>query len=349
MQASGQKIFFSYARKDKEFALKLAEDMRAAGLELWIDVLDIRTGTQWDRAVEGALKDCPGFLVILSPDAIASQAVQDEVSFAVDQGKAIFPVLYRKCDVPYRIRRFQFADFTEDYGAARSSLLAALNAPTPNNKPQPQVSPVALYKRVTRRQILLIGAVTLLVAIGALATIFWERLRPPDEARYGFPSERNITVQTLAAAQRALGVVADGNFGKSPDSATRAALRQFQLGMAARGKWTREAVTGELTGETAELLPYLSPMPPLFKTAFERAFLGNDSGPLSQRFTQPDPTMLEALLQLTGVPSDRWKAAPPEERVKLLRTQLAAIRSQRNINPSMGGVLDDALFETLRP
>lgn len=90
-------------------------------------------------------------------------------------------------------------------------------------------------------------------------------------------------------------------------------------------------------------------MAPLFKTAFERSFLSNDSGPLSQRFTQPDPTMLEALLQLTGVPSDRWKAAPPEERVKLLRTQLAAIRSQRNINPSMGGVLDDALFETLRP
>ena len=36
MQAQGLKLFFSYARADSEFVLRLAEDMRSAGVDLWI-------------------------------------------------------------------------------------------------------------------------------------------------------------------------------------------------------------------------------------------------------------------------------------------------------------------------
>ena len=43
--------FFSYSRDDSEFALRLAEDLKAAGAGVWIDQLDIQPGQRWARAM----------------------------------------------------------------------------------------------------------------------------------------------------------------------------------------------------------------------------------------------------------------------------------------------------------
>ena len=54
----GEKVFISYARTDGEFALRLAQDLRAADVDVWLDQLDIRAGDPWDQAVEQALEGC---------------------------------------------------------------------------------------------------------------------------------------------------------------------------------------------------------------------------------------------------------------------------------------------------
>ena len=100
MESQGLKVFFSYARGDSEFVLKLAEKMRSAGVDLWIDQLDIPAGARWDQTVGDALKSCPCLLVILSPTSVASQNVMDEVAYAIDQKKKILPVLHQNCDIP---------------------------------------------------------------------------------------------------------------------------------------------------------------------------------------------------------------------------------------------------------
>jgi hypothetical protein len=105
--------FFSYARKDSEFVLKLANELRATGVNLWLDQLDIRGGQHWDRAVEGALESCQGMLVVLSPESVASNNVMDEVSYALEEGKLVVPILFRYCAIPFRLRRVQYVDLTE--------------------------------------------------------------------------------------------------------------------------------------------------------------------------------------------------------------------------------------------
>jgi hypothetical protein len=104
--------FFSYSREDSEFALRLAGDLKAAGANVWLDQLDIRPGDRWDHAVEGALTRFPCLLVILSPASVNSTNVMDEVSFALEEQKTVFPVMYRDCAVPFRLRRVQQVDFT---------------------------------------------------------------------------------------------------------------------------------------------------------------------------------------------------------------------------------------------
>ncbi len=64
MEPKQSLLFFSYARADAEFALKLANSLRSAGANLWIDQLDIRAGDHWDRAVEQALTIAESLLII---------------------------------------------------------------------------------------------------------------------------------------------------------------------------------------------------------------------------------------------------------------------------------------------
>lgn len=127
---STQKIFFSYSRIDSNFALKLAKELREAGADIWIDQLDIPAGNHWDSAVEGALSGAACVLVILSPSSTGSTNVMDEVSFALESGKKIIPVLLDDCLAPFRLRRLQRIDFTSDYGAGFNQLVQALNLAT---------------------------------------------------------------------------------------------------------------------------------------------------------------------------------------------------------------------------
>ncbi len=131
MAADAPAAFFSYCRDDSDFALRLAEDLKAAGAVVWIDQLDIEPGMRWDRAVEAALNNCPRMLVILSPVSVESDNVRDEISFAVRKQKTIIPVLYLDCDIPLRLERHQHIDFRTDHARGLSVLLKALGVQPP--------------------------------------------------------------------------------------------------------------------------------------------------------------------------------------------------------------------------
>ncbi len=118
--------FFSYSREDSEFALRLAGDLKAAGANVWLDQLDITPGQRWDNAVEDALKNCQRLIVVLSPAAVRSQNVMDEVSFALEERKTVIPVIHRDCDIPFRLRRVQHADFRQDYARSLQDLIRTL-------------------------------------------------------------------------------------------------------------------------------------------------------------------------------------------------------------------------------
>ena len=126
MPADTPAAFFSYSREDKAFAQQLAADLKEAGANVWIDELDIEPGTRWDDAVDSALQNCPRMLVVLSPVSIKSDNVRDEVSFALSKQKRVIPVLYRECEVPFRLARLQYIDFRSNYERGLKALLKVL-------------------------------------------------------------------------------------------------------------------------------------------------------------------------------------------------------------------------------
>jgi hypothetical protein len=121
-----QTAFFSYSRDDSEFALRLAEDLKAAGANVWLDQLELEYGKPWDVDIQRALVACPRVVVILSPASAASPTVLDEVSFALNRQKTVIPVLYLNCEIPYRLERIQYIDFRTDYARGSKTLLKTL-------------------------------------------------------------------------------------------------------------------------------------------------------------------------------------------------------------------------------
>jgi hypothetical protein len=88
-------IFISYSRRDQEFVTRLASDLHAQVAGVWFDQSTIQLGQKWhDEIIEG-IRDCKAFILVLSPDAMESRYVREEVNKALELGKTIFPVIYR--------------------------------------------------------------------------------------------------------------------------------------------------------------------------------------------------------------------------------------------------------------
>ncbi|MES1201291.1 MAG: toll/interleukin-1 receptor domain-containing protein [Pseudomonadota bacterium] len=139
------RYFLSYARADAEIALKLAADLRAAGADVWVDQHNIQPSERWDRAVETGLRESAGVVLVMSPRAVASENVMDEISVALDSGKQVIPVLVEACQAPLRLARVQFIDATSDYAGALARCQAAMGAaatPAPQPAPAPR-APIA--------------------------------------------------------------------------------------------------------------------------------------------------------------------------------------------------------------
>jgi hypothetical protein len=124
------RYFLSYSRSDERFALRFAKDLRASGVAIWVDQLDIRPSEHWDRAIERAVRDCQGLVVILSPRSVASDNVADEISFAIDRRKAVLPVVIEQCDLPLRITRMHVINAIGNYDGALQQCLAEMRRDT---------------------------------------------------------------------------------------------------------------------------------------------------------------------------------------------------------------------------
>jgi len=59
-------IFLSYSRDDATAAARLAEGLRAAGVEVWFDQNELCGGDAWDRAIRRQIRDCALFVPLIS-------------------------------------------------------------------------------------------------------------------------------------------------------------------------------------------------------------------------------------------------------------------------------------------
>jgi HEAT repeat protein len=116
-------IFLSYRSIEVDFALKLAADLKNAGVQVWMDRFELRPFDDWRRGIEEGLNGCAAMICVMSPDYAASEycrrelATIDDLNMSVsdaDKKRPIFPVFIRPVDEavkPIEIRRLQHIFF----------------------------------------------------------------------------------------------------------------------------------------------------------------------------------------------------------------------------------------------
>jgi hypothetical protein len=181
-----KKIFFSYSRIDGAgFSLRLAQDLKNAGFNVWIDQQDIRAGTEWDLEIEKALETCDCLLFIESERSVVSNNVLDEVYYALDHGKKVIPVIFHDSKTPYRLQRLQHVDFTKNYDEGLASLIGELKGDF-RSQPVLSTTPASPPPSLQRRKYIYFAGSFFLIAAVALVLFFLKKndRAPVGESRF---------------------------------------------------------------------------------------------------------------------------------------------------------------------
>ena len=129
MPRSTGQIFLNYSRQDSQQMHVVYRALIDAGLSVWTDE-GLAVGTQdWENAIEQAIDGACCMVVLMSPAAKQSKWVRTEVSYALDGGLDVFPLLLRgnkRQSIPLILYSIQYEDGRPDLPAACDRLITAM-------------------------------------------------------------------------------------------------------------------------------------------------------------------------------------------------------------------------------
>lgn len=134
------RVFVSHSNLDNEFTKKLVEDLRKGGAEVWVDYERIPSGN-FARSINEGLGTCQWVVLVLTPNALKSGWVGDEIDAAANlkrkkRVRDVIPILAMSCDeitIPPLWDIWQRYDATKDYEKAIFHLIKAIGLPTIND------------------------------------------------------------------------------------------------------------------------------------------------------------------------------------------------------------------------
>jgi TolB-like protein len=78
-------VFLSYSSDDADAAVRIGESLRAAGVEVWLDQSELKTGDAWDATIRNQIKNCALFVPLIS----AHSNARSEGYFRLEWGLAV--------------------------------------------------------------------------------------------------------------------------------------------------------------------------------------------------------------------------------------------------------------------
>jgi len=98
------KVFLSYASEDRKVAGEIAEVLREEGH-------DVYPAAHWPQSIRAALDRADAFVVLLSPAAVGSPYVSEEINHALGserfENRMIPVVLNRSTQIPWILQTMQ--------------------------------------------------------------------------------------------------------------------------------------------------------------------------------------------------------------------------------------------------
>src|SRR5881275_673842 len=80
-----KEVFLAHSNRDHTFTVQLADDLRRHGVRTWFSERNIGGAQRWLEEIGKALNRCDWMIAILTPAALKSNWVHDEVTFALGE------------------------------------------------------------------------------------------------------------------------------------------------------------------------------------------------------------------------------------------------------------------------
>lgn len=125
------RVFLSYANVDKEFAQRLAKDLRSLDIDVWMAEEQIQAGDSISRSIKDGLSSSQWMIVLISENLPKSNYVNRELAWALaDEQRRertfVIPALIEGDQLPQELEDKAYADFRQSYDVGFASVLSAL-------------------------------------------------------------------------------------------------------------------------------------------------------------------------------------------------------------------------------
>ena len=125
--------FISHSTKDKPFVRKLAADLVASGVKVWLDEQRILVGDSIPEKIAQGLAESDFFLIVVSENSVNSEWVKKELNSAIvheiERRKVtVLPIKLDGAKMPETIHDKLYADFSKSYEDGLEKLIQSIQA-----------------------------------------------------------------------------------------------------------------------------------------------------------------------------------------------------------------------------
>lgn len=110
-------VFISYSRKDSYFVKKLQNELRAMGMEAWVDWQRIAPSAEWMEEIYRAIESSDTFVFVISSESAQSQTCRKEIAHAEKHCKRIIPLVIEEVEanrLPEVIQKHNWLFFNDE-------------------------------------------------------------------------------------------------------------------------------------------------------------------------------------------------------------------------------------------
>jgi WD40 repeat protein len=91
-------IFLSYSRRNTDFTRMVAQQLKDASHEVWVDWEDIPFSSDWWREIIRGMDGCQAIVLVVTPDYLRSEICHREITYARSCNKRMIPIIHQEID-----------------------------------------------------------------------------------------------------------------------------------------------------------------------------------------------------------------------------------------------------------
>lgn len=135
-------VFISCSSADRAYVDRLAARLVVEGIPVWYDH-ELAAGDRFAPVIQHQIDACAAFVVVLTPESMASKWVNREMDYAISEGKPVLPLLLEHCKSHILLAGLHREDVTGQRlpGAGFLKRLAELAAPPAQTTATARVPP----------------------------------------------------------------------------------------------------------------------------------------------------------------------------------------------------------------